>query len=134
MTNPANPVAPVVPLDTTLESLKKTLEAPPVEGPSMETLTQRFQALMAQPDHHVDVSHGPNVVTSLLSKQEDLLRHIEQQAQTLKEAGPHMTAAELAAASSEMGRTVSLSNFKMTATTSLAQASNKSLQSLLKNS
>jgi type III secretion inner rod protein HrpB2 len=129
-----NPIDSVGPVNPSLQGIKKVLETPAVEGPSMETLTQRFQAMMAQDPQAVHTDDTSNGVTQVLNRQEDLMHRTEEQINALQANAGDLTQAELQVASTQVAHSVSIGNFKMQAATSLASASNKSLQSLLKNS
>ena len=131
------PISPVSTIDPALQSSRKTVDQTlPTDGsaPSMEQLTQRFQTLMAQPGNHVDAPQGRNAVGTLLDNEQQALQQMDEKSKLLTDQMPGMSAAELLGATSAIQRAGMAAQFKMTAVTTLATSSNKSLQSLLKNS
>jgi hypothetical protein len=114
----------------------------------LERLTTRFEQLMAQSHSPQRPGHaGPATVTAagapgsdhsimseVLQRQQDLMVASDRRMDELTAAMPDMNPMELMAASMDMGRQVSMQSFRLQAATSLSSASNKSLQSLLKNS
>lgn len=130
-----NPIDPVGPADVAAKTARLTLEAAPANEPSVEALTQRFQTMMQGPHHpvHAQGTEGPNVVSEVLTRGEDMLQQNQDQVQKLQEQAPHLSAAELTLKTVEVGRTVSEGNFRMQAAMSIASGTNKSMQSLLKN-
>ncbi len=113
----------------------------------LERLTTRFEQLMSQshapqrPGHAAAASarvEAPgashNAMAEVLQRQQDLMVSSDRRMDALTAAMPDMSPTEMLAASVDMGRQVAMQSFRLQAATSLSSASNKSLQSLLKNS
>jgi hypothetical protein len=132
-----NPIDPVsLPVQSATSQVKKIQDLQPAsgEGPSMETLTQRFQALLAPEPENVQGSEGTNAVAKVLDTNEQLMRQNADMSSYLQANAPNMSPEEIAAATTEMVRTQSISDFRNQAVLSVASNTNKSLQGLLKNS
>lgn len=130
-----NPIDPIGPADTAVKTARLTLESASPEGPSVEALTQRFQAMMQGPHHAgtVQGAEGPNVVSEVLTRGEDMLQQHQHELLKLKEDAPHLTPAELSLRTTEVASKMSAGSFRMEAAMAIASSSNKSVQSLLKN-
>jgi hypothetical protein len=113
----------------------------------LQRLTDRFEQMMAQshspqrPGHvapapaPADVRDGGhNAMGEMLQRQQDLMYESDKRMDELSAAIPDMDPMEMMAASMDLGRQVSMQTFRLQAATALSSASNKSLQSLLKNS
>ena len=129
------PIDPVTLADAASKATGLTTRITPVEGPSIEALTQRFQAMMQGPHHAQGVpgTDGPNVVSDVLARGEDMLRHDQVQLEQFGKQLPHMSPTEALHRSAELLHSMGASQFRMHAATSLATGTNKSMQTLLKN-
>ena len=103
--------------------------------PGSEALAQRFESMMSAPGgvNAIPGEGGTNVVADILNKQEKLMQGNEAEMMNLYSNANTMSLAELTIKGIEMSRSVAISNFRLQAATSIAQGSNKSLQTLLKN-
>lgn len=131
-----DPIEFIVPIDPSIEGPRKLYDAPETTGgPSMEALTERFQTLMSQDSPSATMADtAPNGLTLMLDRQEELMRSNEAYSNDLRENSPYMSMAEMHASAMHLSHSVSLSNFKLTTASTLSSSTNKSLQSLLKNS
>ena len=129
------PIDPVTLTDAANKATGLTTQVTPVQEPSVEALTQRFQAMMQGPHHAESVpgADGPNVVSDVLTRGEDMLRHDQARLEQFGKELPHMSPAESLRRSAELLQSMGASQFRMHAATSLATGTNKSLQTLLKN-
>jgi Bacterial type III secretion protein (HrpB2) len=133
-----NPVDAIGSVDTALKTARMTLETVPAETPSMEALTQRFQDMMHAPhatEHpsHAQSPDGPNAITNVLSRGEEMLSQTQAEVNQLRADAPHLSPTELAVRSIEVANNASMSSFRMQAATQIASGANKSVQTLLKN-
>ncbi|AKJ27828.1 hypothetical protein [Caldimonas brevitalea] len=124
----------IPPIEGVLETVKTGTGA---GGPLPDAaMTEKFQALMGSGDRSgpdVGSTDGPNALGKVMERQEALMRSDEQALRNLATNAPNMSIAELNLATLEISRSITASGFKMQASTAIAQGSNKSLQSLLKN-
>jgi type III secretion inner rod protein HrpB2 len=129
------PIDPVTMTDAASKTAGVTVKVNPAEEPSMEALTQRFQAMMQGPHHagNVPGTEGPNMVSEVLSRGEDMMRHEHDKLEQFGKELPHMTPAESLARSAELIQSMGASQFRMHAAVSIATGTNKSVQTLLKN-
>lgn len=125
---------PVVPVESVLQAAQK-----PVASPAMDSLTQTFEALMKKGPQQFDPtvtptpSPGPNAITQVMSKQEAVMRKTFDEVQAFTERAGDMSIQEMTAQNMKLTRDLSMANFSLQTTTAVAQGSNKSLQTLLKN-
>jgi type III secretion system HrpB2-like protein len=129
------PIDPIMLTEAAGKATAVTTALTPAQGPSIEALTQRFQALMKGPHHAENVpgADGPNVVSDVLARGEDMLRHDQVQLEQFGKELPHMSSTEALHRSAELLHSMGASQFRMHAATSLASGTNKSMQTLLKN-
>jgi hypothetical protein len=117
------------------EAVKKSVDKQPNDGPSMETLTQRFQEMMKDDPHPAaDGPDATNGVTAVLDTNERLMQHNADVSEYLATHVGQMSGAELQAAAAELMHTQSISHFRNEAVTAIATSTSKSAQALLKNS
>lgn len=130
-----NPIDPVGPADAAAKTVKLTLEAAAAPEPSVDALAQRFQSMMQGPTHteHAPGADGPNLVSEVLTRGDEMLRRDQQELLKLRDEAPLLSAAELTLKTAEVSRQVAISNFRMSTSLSVASSSNKSVQTLLKN-
>jgi type III secretion system HrpB2-like protein len=132
MTIPTVAVAPV-------ESVLKTAQKG-VASPAMEQLTSKFEALMQAPKAEqanaarvASAASGPNAVTQLVDKQQALMQKSFHDVEAFTANAGNLSMQEVAAHSMKLSHDLAMANFHLQSTTAVAQGSNKSLQTLLKN-
>jgi type III secretion inner rod protein HrpB2 len=131
-----NPVDATAAVESLAKNPRLTLEPVSAEPPSVEALAERFQALMEGPNkhaEHVDGTEGPNAVSQVLTRGEEMLSQDHEAMLKLSADASKLSPAELLTRTMEVTQQASLSHFRMQAATQLASGTNKSIQTLLKN-
>jgi type III secretion inner rod protein HrpB2 len=121
----------IVPVESVLQAAQKN-----VASPAMEQLTQKFESMMQRPQPDpaaLQVQQGPNAITEVVNKQEALMRKSFEDVQTFTDNAASLSMNEMLAQSMKISRDMTLANFSLQTTTAVAQGTNKSLQTLLKN-
>jgi type III secretion inner rod protein HrpB2 len=147
-----NPIAPIDTLHAVMPSSTGCAPqgcADPLrqDHAELQRLTTRFEQMMTQTNSPQRPGHvaattapaevhesGPNAMGEMLQRQQDLMYDTDKRIDELNASIPEMNPMEMMAATIDIGRQVSLQGFRLQAASSLASSSNKSLQSLLKNS
>lgn len=130
-----NPIDPIEPAQAAGKAAKLTLEAVEAADPSLEALTQRFQAIMkgAPQVEHVPAADGQNILSEVLMRGEDMMRRSDADKEKLKHDWDSLTTVEQLHKTVELGTQSSLNMFYLKSVSELASAANKSAQTLLKN-
>jgi type III secretion inner rod protein HrpB2 len=126
------PTVAIAPVESVLQAAQKS-----VPSPAMEQLTQKFESMMKAPQADMagaaQPSQGPNTLTEVVNKQEALMHKAFEDVETFAANADKMSMNEVAAQSMKLSRDMAMANFALQSTTAVAQGSNKSLQTLLKN-
>jgi type III secretion system HrpB2-like protein len=126
----------IAPVDAVLKAAQKS-----VPSPAMAQLTSKFEAMMQAPKAEqasaaqaAQATSGPNAATQLVDKQEALMKKSFSDVEAFTANAGDMSMQEVVAQSMKLSRDMTMANFSLQSTTAVAQGSNKSLQTLLKNS
>jgi type III secretion inner rod protein HrpB2 len=127
--------AAIAPVDSVLKAAQKS-----VPSPAMDQLTNKFQAMMQAPKAEqaqaalaAQAPSGPNAITQLVDKQQALMQKSFADVEAFTANASNLTMQEVAAQSMKLSHDMTMANFNLQSTTAVAQGSNKSLQTLLKN-
>jgi type III secretion system HrpB2-like protein len=128
----------IAPVDSVLKAAQKS-----VTSPATEQLTSKFEAMMqapkaeqlrtAQAANAPQAPAGPNAITQLVDKQQSLMQKSFSDAQAFTANASNLSMQEVAAQSMKLSHDMTMANFNLQSITAVAQGSNKSLQTLLKN-
>ena len=125
----------ITPVDSVLKAAQKS-----VPSPVTEQLTSKFEAMMQAPKAEqvraaqaAQAPSGPNAITQMVDKQQVLLQKSFADAEAFTANAGNLSMQEVAAQSMKLSQDLTMANFKLQSVTAVAQGSNKSLQTLLKN-
>jgi type III secretion system HrpB2-like protein len=131
----------IAPVDSVLKAAQKS-----VTSPATEQLTSKFEAMMQAPraeqvwsaqaanaPQAPQAPAGPNAITQLVDKQQSLLQKSFADAEAFAANASNLSMQEVAAQSMKLSHDMTMANFNLQSITAVAQGSNKSLQTLLKN-
>ncbi len=132
------PVPAIAAVDSVVQAASKT-----VASPALDELAHKFDAMM-KPSHGASPpvspateplkpNEGVTALTNAMSNHGMEMREVTADAHEFATSAGHLTVNEMMARSMEISQRMTILSVKMTATTSVANNSNKSLQSLLKN-
>jgi type III secretion inner rod protein HrpB2 len=120
------------PVDSVLKAAQES-----ATSPAMEQLTSKFEAMMQTPKAEqaqaAQAPTGPNAITQLVDKQQSLLQKSFADVEAFTANASNMSMQDVAAQSMKLSHDMTMANFNLQSTTAVAQGSNKSLQTLLKN-
>ena len=128
-----SPVSAIAPVEVVSQAAAKAV-VPPTPA---EDLAHKFDTMMKAPsplDNAAQMKpHQSHEITQAVNRQESLVRDTFDKIDALQRHSGDMTNQELMAQSLVLSRDLTLANFTISSATAVAQGSNKSLQSLLKN-
>ena len=124
----------IAPLGAVLGPVAGAPTALPVEGPSLDALSQRFEAMMKDAPADAASTQQPSVIGKMLDQQQSSMAQEQELTDFMRQNASSMPDVERTMRTIELTELSASNSFKLHAISSVSSNVNKSIQQLLKNS